>query len=123
MEADFALRKGNDQSGKVEDEVFETFGFLFDFHLVKGREVRSRIVIYEGCFEMGQLFSADQFEGLSPNVVKCSIICSPILIITTIETKDPHFSEVNEVSFIVGILLFHFDTFGAVFEGKADLAD
>ena len=47
VEADFALRKGNDQSGKVEDEVFETFGFLFDFHLVKGREVRSRMVTSE----------------------------------------------------------------------------
>ena len=50
MDTDFALRKGNDQSGKVEDEVFETFGFLFDFHLVKGREMRSRIVIFDECF-------------------------------------------------------------------------
>ena len=52
MQTDFALRKGNDQSGKVENEVFEAFGLFFYFHVVKGREVKNRIVISEVCFEV-----------------------------------------------------------------------
>ena len=48
MNTDFAKGKGKNQSGKVENEVFERFGFLLDFNVVKGREVRSRIVISEG---------------------------------------------------------------------------
>ena len=28
--------EGNDQSGKVESEVFEAFGFLLNLHVVKG---------------------------------------------------------------------------------------
>ena len=47
MEADFAKGKGNDQSGKVENEVFVIICFLLDFHVVKGREVRSKGVISE----------------------------------------------------------------------------
>ena len=50
METDFALRKGNDQSGKVEIEVFEAFGFLLNLNVVKRREVRSFIITYEVCF-------------------------------------------------------------------------
>ena len=61
--------EGNDQSGKVQNEVFEAFGLFLDFNAVKGREVRSRIVILEVCFEVSQLFSVDEFAGLSPNVV------------------------------------------------------
>ena len=122
VQADFALRKGNDQSGKVENEVFETFGFLFDFHVVKGREVRSRIVISEVCFEVSQFFCVDEFESLFPNVVKCSILYTASLI-CIFETKDPHFLEVNEVRETIRILLFHFHIFGVVVEGKADLAD
>ena len=70
MEANFALRKGNDQSGKVENEVFEEYGFFLNLNVIKGREVRSRIVIFEVCFEVSQLFCVDEFEGLSPNLVK-----------------------------------------------------
>ena len=70
VQTDFAKRKGNDQSYKVKDEVFETFSFLFNFHVVKGREVRGRIVIFEVCFGVSQLLCVDEFEGLSPNVVK-----------------------------------------------------
>ena len=47
VETDFAKGKGNDQSGKVENEVFEAFGFLFNFHVVEGQKVRSKIVIFE----------------------------------------------------------------------------
>ena len=64
--------EGNNHCGEVENEVFEAFGFLFDLHIVEGREVRSRIVISEACFGVSQLFSVDDFEGLSPNVVKCN---------------------------------------------------
>ena len=69
VETDFAKGKGNDQSCKVENEVFEAFGFLFDFNVVKGRKVRSRVVIFEVCFDVSQLFGVDEFEGLFPNVV------------------------------------------------------
>ena len=62
--------EGNDQSGKVENEVFEALGLLLNFHVVKGGELRSRMIILEICFEVSQLFSVDEFEGLSPNVVK-----------------------------------------------------
>ena len=70
VETDFALRKGNNQSRDVENEVFEAFGFLLDFSVVKGREVRSRIVISEVCFRVSQLFNVDEFEGLSVNIVE-----------------------------------------------------
>ena len=53
----------------MENEVFERFGVLLDFHIVEGREVRSRIVIAEGCFGVSQLFGVDEFEGLFSNVV------------------------------------------------------
>ena len=82
--------------------------------------MRSRIVISEKCFTMSQIFSVDEFEGLSPNVVKCNILCSPILIMI-FETKDPHLSEVNEESITVRIFLFH--NFLVVVEWKADLTD
>ena len=73
METDFAKRKGNDQSGKVENEVFVILGFLLNLNVIKGREVRGKMVIYEVCFQVSQLFSMDEFEGLSPNVVKCGV--------------------------------------------------
>ena len=65
----FPQSEGKNQSGEVENEVFERFGVLLDFHIVEGREVRSRIVIAEGCFGVSQLFGVDEFEGLFPNVV------------------------------------------------------
>ena len=71
---------------------------------------------------MGHFFYMNEFEGLSPNVVKCNILFSPILIMI-FETKDPHFSEVNEVSIKAWIFLLHFHIFGVVIEGKTDLAD
>ena len=71
---------------------------------------------------MSQLFCVDEFECLSPNVVKCSILCFEIYI-HIFETKDPHLSEVNEVRVTVRILLLHFHTFGIIIEGKTDLAD
>ena len=119
----FSQSEGNDQSGKVENKVFEAFGFLLDFHIIEGREVRSKIIIREVCFEVSQLFSVDEFEGLSPNVVKCNRLYIQVFILI-FETKDPHFSDVNEVIITtVRILLLHFHTFGVIVEGKADLAD
>ena len=47
MQTDFAKGKGNNQSGKVENAVFEVFDWFLDFHIVKMREVRSRMVISE----------------------------------------------------------------------------
>ena len=71
MEADFAKGKGNDQSGDVENEVFVSFSFLpLNLHLVKGQKVRSKAVVAEVCFGVSQLFSVDEFEGLSPNLVE-----------------------------------------------------
>ena len=123
MEADFALRKGNDQSGKVEDEVFECFCIvIINFYVVKWREVRSIVIIFEVCFDVSQLFCVDEFEGLSPNVVKCNQLCFYIFI-RILDTKGPHLSEVNEECITVRIFLFNFDKFGVVVEGKVDLAD
>ena len=122
MQTDFTKGKGNDQSGKVENEVFEVICFLFDFHVVKGQKVRGIIVISEVCFGVSQLFSVDEFDGLSPNVVKCCKLCFVFLILI-FNPKDPHFSEVNKASLTIRILHLHFHTFGAVVEGKADLAD
>ena len=64
----------------------------------------------------------DEFEGLSPNVVECSILCFVVFTII-IETKDPHLSEVNEERKALRIILLHFHIFGVVAEGKANLAD
>ena len=120
-QTDFAKGKGKNQSGKVKDEVFEVSGFLFNFHVVKRGEVRSRIVISEVCLGASQLFGVDEFEGLSPNVVKCSILCFEIYIHIS-ETKDPHVSEVNEGRGTVRIYLLHFYMV-IIVEGKADLAN
>ena len=122
MQTDFAKSKGKNQSGKVEDEVFEAFGLFLDFNVVKGRKVRSRIVLAELWFQVSQLLGVDQLMVLSPNVVKCSILCF-VLFIIIIDTKDPHLSEVNEVNQSVRILLLHFHIFRVVIEGKADLAN
>ena len=70
MKTYFAKGKGNDQSGKVENEVFEVICFLFDFHVVKGQKVRGIIVIAEECFPMSQFFGVDEFESLFPNLVE-----------------------------------------------------
>ena len=50
MQTNFAKSEGKNQSGNVENKVFEVFGFLFNLNVVKGREVRGRIVITEGYF-------------------------------------------------------------------------
>ena len=42
--------EGKNQSGKVENEVFEALGLLFDLHVVEGREMRSKMVISEVYF-------------------------------------------------------------------------
>ena len=74
MQADFAKSKGNDQSGDVENEVFERLGFFLSLNMVKGRKVKGKIVICEGFLEMSQLLCVNEFEGLSPNVVNCGIL-------------------------------------------------
>ena len=100
--------EGKNQSGKVENEVFECFCIvIINFHVVKGTEVGNKIVVYELCFGVSQLFCVDQFEGLSPNVVNCDRLYFLIFIVI-LETKDPYLSEVNEISRKPRILLFHF---------------
>ena len=106
----------------MENEVFEEFGFFFNFHVVKGREVSRKAVNSEVGLQVSQLFCVDEFEGLSPNVVKRSILCF-VFFIFIVETKNPHFSEINEVRVKVRIFLLHFHIFGVVVEGKTDLAD
>ena len=49
MQTDFAMGKGKNQSGDVENEVFEPFGLPFNFHMIKGQKVRSIIVIVKLC--------------------------------------------------------------------------
>ena len=122
MQTDFTKSKGKNQSCNVKNEIFEVFGFLLDFNVVKGKEFRSRIVIDEGCFVVSQLFCVDQFDGLSPNVVNCGRTYFVIFIVK-LDAKGPYFSEVNEVAQTVQIFILHFDTFGVVVEGKVDLAD
>ena len=58
MQTDFAKSKRKNQSGDVENEVFEAFGLLFDLdlHVVKGQKVRSRNIIKKACFEISQFF-------------------------------------------------------------------
>ena len=104
----------------MQNEVFKVFVFFLDFHMVKGRKVRSRIVIAEGCFRLCHFFYMNEFEGLSPNVVEYNKLCIPIFIFI-FKTKDPYISEINEVSPTVWILLLHLHTFGVAVEGKADL--
>ena len=82
--------------------------------------MRSKTVAAEDSFGISQFFGVDEFEGLSPNVVKCSRFCFETFI-RIADTEDPHFSEVNEVRETVGIILLHFDIFGVVVKGKADL--
>ena len=69
METDFAKRKGNDQSGKVENEVFVILGFLLNLNVIKGREVRGKMVISEVYFEVRQLFGVNELNIISPHVV------------------------------------------------------
>ena len=118
----FPQSEGKNQSGKVKNEVFEAFSFFLDFHVVKGREVRSRIVISELCFEVSQFFCVDESEGLSPNIIKSNIFCFPTFILI-FKTKGPNVSEVNKLSQTVGILLPHFHIFEAAVKGKTDLAN
>ena len=75
METDFAKGKEKNQSGNVNNEIFKAFGLFLNFHVVEEREVRSRIVILEVCIRVNYFFRVDEFEGLTPNVVKCNILC------------------------------------------------
>ena len=60
MEADFAVGKGNDQSGDVENEVFVFFFFfLLDLRVVERLKVRSRAVIAEKRTRINYFFSVD----------------------------------------------------------------
>ena len=122
IHAHFPLSEGKNQSGEVEDEVFEAFCFLFDLHVVEGREMRGRIVIPEVYFRVNHFFCVDQLMGLFSNVVKCNRLCFPFFIFIMM-TKNPHVSEVKEVSHTVRIFLFHFHSIGVIVEGKVDLAD
>ena len=114
--------EGKNQSRKVENEVFEMLGLLFDLHVVEGQRVRSTIVISEVCFRVSQLFGVNELKILSPHVVKCNKICfvDSILIL---KAKDPHISEVNDVSRTIRIFLLDLDIFEVVVNGKANLTD
>ena len=101
----------------MENEVFEAFCFLLYFLVVKGRKVRSRIVILEACFTMSQFFGVDQFECLSLNIVKYSILCF-VFFILIFDAKDPHVSEANDVSQKVRILLFYTHICGLLPKGR-----
>ena len=122
VQADFAMGKGKNQSGDVEDEVFEAFGLALNFHMIKGRKVRSREVISEECFGVNQIFGVNELLGSPPNVVNGNKLCFVIFILI-LESKDPHFSDINEERQTKRIFLLHFLIFGFVFEGKVDLAD
>ena len=50
IHAYFPQSKGKNQSGNIQNEVFEAFGFLFNLHAVERREVRSNPIISEVCF-------------------------------------------------------------------------
>ena len=84
--------------------------------------MRSKIVILEACFTMSQFFGVDQFKGISPNVVQCSILCF-VFFILIFDAKDPHFSEDNDVSQKVRIFFFYTHICGIVAEGKVYLVD
>ena len=64
----------------------------------------------------------NEFEGLSPNIIKCNIFCFPTFILI-LETKDPNVSKVNKLSQTIGILLPHFHIFDVAVKGKSDLAN
>ena len=121
INAHFPLSEGKNQSGEVQNEVFEEFCFLFDLHVVEGREMRGRIVIPEVYFRVNHFFCVDQLMGLSPNVEKCNRLCFPFFI-QLMMTKNPHFSEVYKESQTVWIFLLDFHNF-VVVEGKNDLAN
>ena len=65
VEAHLSQSEGNNQSGNLQKEVSETFGFFFNLNVVKFREVRSNPVIYEFWLRTSQLLCVDEFEGLS----------------------------------------------------------
>ena len=107
MQTDFAKGKGNDQSGKVENEVFVLFFFFFfNFHIVEWQKVNINAVIVEECIGVSLLFGVNGFKGLSPNVVQCSKL-DFLIFILMFDAKDPHLSEVNDVSQKVRIFLFY----------------
>ena len=106
----------------MENEVFEAFCFLLYFLVVKGRKVRSTTTIFGFCFKVSQFFGVDQFECLSLNIVKYSILCF-VFFILIFDAKDPHVSEANDVSQKVRILLFYTHICGIVAEGKVYLVD
>ena len=49
MDTHLPQSEGKNQSGDVENEVFEPFGLPFNFHMIKGQKVRSIIVIVKLC--------------------------------------------------------------------------
>ena len=62
----------------------------------------------------------NEFEGISPNVVKCSTLC---FLIPILKTKNPHDFEVNDTDMAITILILQFNIFGVVVERKADLGN
>ena len=97
VQTHLAMGKGNDQSCKAENEVFEHWSILVqNFHLVKGQKVRGRIVISDIRFRVNQLFRVDELLSLSPNIVEY-IRFSFEMFTRISETKGPHLSKVNEV--------------------------
>ena len=115
METDFAFSKGNNQSCDVKNKVFKKFGFHLNFHIIEGERMRSKIVISEGLFQMCQLFGVNELKSLYPNIVKYNRLCFPTFI-CILKTKDPHVSDVNEVSPT-------FRIFWVILEGKVNLAN
>ena len=62
----------------------------------------------------------NEFEGISPNVVKCS---SLYFLFPILKTKNPHDFEVNDTDMTITILILQFNIFGLVVERKADLGN
>ena len=71
VQTHFAKRKGNDQSGDVENEVFEVFSFLFNLCVVKRKKLWSTMIIYEISFTVSHFFRVDELLSLSSNVMDC----------------------------------------------------
>ena len=119
----FPQSEGKNQSGKVNIKFFEClFRLLFDLNVVEGKKTIDKFVITEACFNINQLLCVNEFEGLSPNVEKRSILRF-VVFVFIFDVKDPQSSEFKEESPAMRMFLAHFDKFGIVVEGKTDLAD
>ena len=106
----------------MKHEVFVIyFFFLLNLRVVEGEKKRSRIVNDELVFGVCQLFSVDQLMVLFSDVVEYSRLFFIRILILIFDTKDAHFSDVNEIRETVRVFFLHFHNFGVVVEGKTDL--